>query len=143
MTSGTKQCKIVYYVSPYTGGDILILPFPSVCLSVCPSVCPSHFCFRTISREIIELGSSNSVCWFLTTRHRSSSHMGDLDLLSRSLEVIDLLLVSGRYLEMFTYILYIGYFIIIHVVYNILLINIKLNLISETEISFFQKTLNQ
>ena len=66
--------------------------------SVRPSGWPSHFGFRTISPEIIKLGSSNLVWTFLTTKHRPSSHMGDLDLLSRSLEVINLLLVSGRYL---------------------------------------------
>ena len=67
-----------------------------------PSVRP-HFGFRMISPEIIKLGTSALVYRCLTPRYRSSSYMVDLDLISRSPEVIDLLffdtLVSGWYLR--------------------------------------------
>jgi hypothetical protein len=50
-----------------------------------------------ISQEIIKLEPLKFV--LLTTRYRSSLHIGDLDLLARSPEVIDLFMVFTHFLE--------------------------------------------
>jgi hypothetical protein len=51
------------------------------------------------SPEIINVETSALVCRCLTSRCRSGSYMIDLDLLSRWPGVIDLLLISGWYLQ--------------------------------------------